>query len=184
MPIFFNFYQNEPPKLDNLEIIHFLNDFKRNPDEGSLIYYIDLPNPTKINLYKRNQRLVFKVMGITGPKRKYVKFYDSYTLRICYETCSKCNDTGADNFHNCTSCIVGKLLHEDNGNCFDQCSIGYYQKENICKKCNENCESCSKESEKDNNNCLTCNKESKYKYLVNVIDLGKNCVEECPEGTI
>ena len=122
-------------------------------------------------------------MGVTGPKRKYVKFYDTYYLKICYETCSKCNDTGADDFHNCTSCIEGKFLHEDNGNCFDKCSIGYYQKENICKKCNENCESCSNESEKDNNNCLTCDKNSKYKYLINIPDLGKNCVEKCPEGT-
>ena len=61
--------------------------------------------------------------------------------------------------------------------------MGYYQKENVCKKCHENCESCSKESEKGNNNCLTCNKESKYKYLVKVPELGNNCVEECPEGT-
>ena len=180
---FYNFYLKDPPDLNNLEILHFSNDFKNNPNDSRLVYYIDLPNPTKVNLYKKNQILSYKVMGITGPKRKYVKFYHSYFLRICYETCSKCEYLGSDDIHNCTSCIKGKLLHEDNGNCFDKCSLGYYQKENTCKKCNENCESCSKESEKDNNNCLTCNKESKYKYLVNVQDLGKNCVEECPEGT-
>ena len=180
---FYNFYLNSPPELNNLEIIHFSNDFKNNSNDSNLIYYIDLPNPTKVNLYKRNQRLAFKIMGITGPKRKYVKFYDTFFLRICYETCLKCNDTGSDDFHNCTSCVEGKLLHEDNGNCLDKCSTGYYQKENVCKKCHENCESCSKESEIGNNNCLTCNKESKYKYLVKVPELGNNCVEECPEGT-
>ena len=56
-------------------------------------------------------------MGITGPKLKYVKFYDTYFLRICYKTCLKWDDIGSDDFHNCTSCVEGKILHEDNGNC-------------------------------------------------------------------
>ena len=35
-----------------------------------------------------------------------------------------------------------------------------------------------------NNNCLSCNKEPKHKHPSNASNLGKNCVEECPEGTI
>jgi len=181
---FFNqFYLNEPPKMDNLEIIHFSNNFKINPDDKRLIYYIDLM-PKKFKIYNKSQKYIYKLMGVTGPKQKYVKFYDSFYLSVCYKTCLRCDDIGNEQNHNCTVCLKGKLFQEDNGNCLDQCLTGYYKEENNCKKCHENCESCSKESENGNNNCLTCNKESKYKYLINIPELGKNCVEECPEGTI
>ena len=56
----------------------------------------------------------------------------------------------------------------------------------IFKKCPENIKedkTFTVTGENENNNCLTCNKTSKYKYLVNIPDLGKNCVEECPKGT-
>ena len=182
--IFFNkFYLNNTLELNNSEIYHFSNDFKINQSETKLKYYLDLPMPTKIDLLKRNQKFIYKLMGITGPKYKYVKFYDRYYLSTCYETCLKCNGTGTNDKHNCRSCIEGKLFQEDNGNCLDECLFGYFKSNKTCKKCHENCESCSKESENGNNNCLTCNKTSKYKYLVNIPDLGKNCVEECPEGT-
>ena len=182
--IFFNkFYLNNTLELNNTEIYHFSNDFKINQSEPKLKYYLDLPMPTKIDLLKRNQKFIYKLMGITGPKYKYVKFYDHYYLSTCYETCLKCNWTGTKDKHNCISCIEGKLFQEDNGNCLDECLFGYFKSNKTCKKCNKNCESCSKESENGNNNCLTCNKTSKYKYLVNIPDLGKNCIEECPEGT-
>jgi len=180
---FSQFYLNTPPIMENLEIIHFSNDFRINPDDERLIYYIDLM-PKKFKFYNKSHKVMYKLMGITGPKQKYVKFYDSFFLSVCYKTCLRCIDIGNEQNHNCTVCLKGKLFQEDNGNCLDQCLTGYYKKENNCKKCHENCESCSKESENGNNNCLTCNKESKYKYLINISELGKNCVEECPEGTI
>ena len=109
---------------------------------------------------------------------------DNDNLTKCYETCSECDDIGTEEEQNCRACLYGKLLQEDKGNCLDHCLIGYYQSGNKCSKCHENCESCSKESENDNNNCLSCNKASKYKYLVNIPELAKNCVEKCPEGTV
>ena len=80
---FFNkFYLNNTLELNNTEIYHFSNEFKINQSEPKLKYYMDLHMPTKIDLYKRNQKFIFKLMGITGPKYKYVKFYDHYYLTI------------------------------------------------------------------------------------------------------
>ena len=121
---FNNFYLNEAPKLDNLEIYNFSYD---NP-----VGYISLPIQKK-NFLNKSQRLVYKLMGITGPKFKYIRFYNSYYYKKCYETCSECIDIGNEQNHNCTSCINGKLFQKDKGNCLDQCPSGYYQTGNICK---------------------------------------------------
>ena len=181
---FYNFYLNNYSKIDNLDLYNFSSiNLKISLFNNSNYYYIDLPNPTKINLYERNKKFSFKLMGITGPKYKYVGFYPSFHLSMCYETCLECKSNGTEDNQNCISCIDGKLFQEDKGNCLDKCNIGYYQKENICKKCNENCKSCSGERENNNNKCLSCNKESKYKYLINHPDFGNNCVEICPNNT-
>ena len=64
------------------------------------------------------------------------------------------------------------------------CYDGYYLEENICKKCSDNCETCSKGPEENgNNNCITCDQNTLNKYLID--DINKHiCVENCPKDTI
>ena len=177
-----DYYFNNIKERDEFQIYHFsksdlLNETKNN----SIVYYIDLPLPKEINLYRKN---LYRLMGITGPKYKYIKMYEPVNYSICYMTCKTCNHNGSSvENQNCTSCMDSNLLVEDSGNCVEKCPLGYYQKEDSCKLCNENCLTCSNEKENDNNNCLTCDRNSTYKYLLNAENFGKNCVEKCPDGT-
>ena len=54
---------------------------------GNTSYYIDLPYPTKVNIYLNN---TYRLMGITGPKYKYIKIYNYINYVLCYDTCSSC----------------------------------------------------------------------------------------------
>ena len=52
---------------------------------------------------------------------------------------------------------------------FDYCYDGYYEDENICKPCSDNCETCTKGPEENGNqNCLKCKTDSIYKYYINI----------------
>ena len=95
-----------------------------------------------------------------------------------------CDYRGDEQRQNCTSCYNDSLLQEDFGNCVNSCSIGYYKEDKFCKKCSDNCETCSNKTENENNYCLSCNRKSKYKYLLNASNYGSNCVESCPKDTV
>lgn len=68
----------------------------------------------------------------------------------------------------------------------DKCEVcydGYYLKEKICKKCSDNCETCSKgPGDNGNQNCIKCNQSSLYKYLIND-EKNRTCVVVCPTNT-
>ena len=105
------------------------------------------------------------------------------------------------------ACKKGFDLFEDN-NCVKSCSNGHYEENEICKKCDKNCETCEHTSNNcttckfgeylditkftcnncsencetcsnGDKNCLTCKKNTDFKYLYN-----NTCLEKCPNGTI
>ena len=183
--VFFNNYYLKKISDTDTEIYNFNNnDLKKNSDEAGYNYYIDLPYPKKFDFKKINQILKIRLMGVTGPKYNYVKIYDSYNAYICYDTCSTCSYIGTKDQQNCNTCIEGKVFVKEKGNCLDKCPRGYYEEDKICKKCYGNCDRRYGKGNKDNNNCLSCDLASNNKYLVNVPELGKNCVSECPEDTV
>ena len=102
----------------------------------------------------------------------------------CDPSCLTCDKGFSDNSPHCTSCPENLLFYNDTKECKNNCSISYYKLDNNCLKCDSNCKSCSKGKENDNNNCLSCDENSKFKYLVDVEGLSKNCVEICPNSTI
>jgi hypothetical protein len=102
----------------------------------------------------------------------------------CDPSCLTCDKGFSDNSSHCTSCPENLLFYNDTKECKNNCSISYYKLDNKCLKCDSNCKSCSKGKENDNNNCLSCDENSKFKYLVDVEGLSKNCVEICPNSTI
>ena len=102
----------------------------------------------------------------------------------CHENCESCFASSQNKIEqNCLSCKSGKYLYENN--CVDNCEDGLYIYNNKeCKKCNEHCKTCEKGEEENNENCLSCDINNGYKYLVDAEGFGKNCVNECPNGTI
>ena len=122
---FFNsFYLNEPPVLDNLEIYHFEEEFKYDSNLTKYKYYLDLPLPTKVDLNKKNQKFMGRLMGITEP-RNFIRFYYSYYKINCYETCLTCNDIGTEDNHNCESCdSQSKYNYLSGKNCVEKCPTG------------------------------------------------------------
>ena len=60
----------------------------------------------------------------------------------CYETCKVCDVMGDKSNQKCTECKEENDLLQE-GNCVENCYEGYYQEEKNCKKCNDNCKSCS-----------------------------------------
>ena len=101
----------------------------------------------------------------------------------CYEKCKDCEEKGDESDQKCTECKEEDDLLQE-GNCVQNCEEGYYQEEKNCKKCNDNCKSCSegqvtKEDDSINQNCKSC-KNDKY-YLINATNYSSNCVETCPE---
>ena len=86
------------------------------------------------------------------------------TAKICYISCSKCNQVGNETNHNCVQCKNKYYFKEnESGNCYSNSTIepNYYLHSNKYKLCNENCLSCNGPS---SNNCLSCN-NSENLYL-------------------
>ena len=85
----------------------------------------------------------------------------------------------------CLSCKnTSQFLYESN--CVNECGDGLYEdKQNKkCEKCNKHCKTCDAGEELNNEHCSSCEINSEYKYLVDATGFSKNCVHECPNGTI
>ena len=78
-------------------------------------------------------------------------------LRKCHENCMQCESIYN---YNCTKCKPGFFLTEDTRSCYENVTVDYYldEKNNIFRKCSENCSQCT---ESLNKNCLVC-KEGYY----------------------
>ena len=75
-----------------------------------------------------------------------------------------------ENFY-LVACKEGFDLFEDN-NCVKSCSNGHYEENQICKKCDINCQTC----ENTSNNCTSC----KFgEYLDKIKFTCNNCSENC-----
>ena len=115
--------------------------------------------------------------------------YDGYILNNkicvqCHDNCELCfAPSNGDTKQNCLSCKDNNTFLYDY-NCLDNCSDGLYEYNKECKKCNGHCKTCEKGEETNNENCLSCDVNSEYKYLIDANGFGKNCVKECPSGTI
>ena len=115
-----------------------------------------------------------------------------YALNINNNTCSRCHNNCEscsspsinDTEQNCLSCNNNLFLYENN--CVEECKDGLYTNEQnkICEKCNEHCKTCDEGGEPNDEHCSSCDINSTYKYLVNATGFPKNCVIECPNGTI
>ena len=95
----------------------------------------------------------------------------------CEGLCETCSETPT----NCTSCKlppagepITKFYY--NNECIDECPPGWLadvdNRDNVCKRCNENCATCSGSDDR----CSTC----KAGYKLNTLD--QTCVLRCPAG--
>ena len=155
---FYNFYLKNQSNTEELQIYYFsLNDVKKNETNT---YYVDFPFPSKLNIFGSNNRLKFKLMGVTGPKYKYIKIYNTIHLNIslCHINCNECKYMGDDNNQNCTSCNItskNKYLVESKqyeSNCVEECP-----KDTILDIDNYKC--IDKKKDNDNNG-------KKYLYII------------------
>ena len=76
------------------------------------------------------------------------------------------------------ACYKGFNYYENN-DCVEKCSKGFFHEKNkhLCKKCFNNCKTCSEGEEENSIKCLSCDKNSNYTFLYN-----NTCIESCPEN--
>nr|DBA28043.1 TPA: hypothetical protein GDO54_008459 [Pyxicephalus adspersus] len=67
---------------------------------------------------------------------------DKKRCKKCYPTCETCLGSRSDQ---CSSCKSGYFLNEETNNCVTSCPDGFYLNDdkNLCKKCSENCKTCT-----------------------------------------
>jgi proprotein convertase subtilisin/kexin type 5 len=107
--------------------------------------------------------------------------YFNTTTLICLDCSSTCNSC-VNIPTNCTTCATNSTypnfffnISSDNGNCFNQCPIGYYSNTStiptlfICALCIDPCITCVSDSQ-----CVTC-ADSYYYYYYNL-----SCLKSCP----
>ncbi|KAL4487968.1 hypothetical protein ABPG72_019920 [Tetrahymena utriculariae] len=94
----------------------------------------------------------------------------AYICQKCHKSCKTCKNPGLNT--SCTSCNNQYLTPQ--GQCMDNCPIGYYQDPSIylCKQCHETCLTCS---DQYSISCLTC---CQGRYFLNGL-----CVTICPSNT-
>ena len=92
---------------------------------------------------------------------------------MCYENCELCRTNSND--ENNQKCVIckDKYVNQD-GNCLDKCSDGYYEtNDRICLKCNDNCNTCQNNSKY----CTSC-KLSNY-FLNEKTHECQECDQNC-----
>jgi hypothetical protein len=101
-------------------------------------------------------------------------YYLDETTNTCIKCNSPCNECSRNS--TCINCISGYYLAEylTNNNCINQCPVGYYPLENICKQCNPLCTSCLSNS----TDCMSCIPGAYYLKDKN------QCLTKCAEGYI
>ena len=105
--------------------------------------------------------------------------------RLCYESCTKCNIGGNNEYHNCVECksdYYFELPINEYKNCYKKCPYYYYHDKNINKYyCTKSLE-CPQEYSKliyEKSECIyKCEEDDEYKY-----EFRKRCYKQCPEYT-
>ncbi|KAG9486783.1 hypothetical protein GDO78_006922 [Eleutherodactylus coqui] len=104
----------------------------------------------------------------SGPKNGLLpgRYWNDYQkeYQSCDDICQTCNTSSTA----CTSCHLGKYLHEED--CIPSCPKGTFSntKDRRCEKCTEDCVMCT-----DINECLKCT----HGYLHD-----GRCYKKCPDG--
>jgi len=100
----------------------------------------------------------------------------------CYETCKECFDYGNSERNNCSTCISGYIIREENpNNCVANCEFYYYYNDYGQYRCTET-DICPAGMYliKDKKKCINdCNKNIPFFY-----QFKGECIEVCPENTI
>lgn len=87
---------------------------------------------------------------------------ESQSYRKCYKSCATCSKLGDDDQHDCITCVSPyKPLSDIPSQCVGSLPSGYFEEENVYKKCHENCLSCFSTGTKEKNNCIECNPDIK-----------------------
>ena len=110
---------------------------------------------------------------------------ESFTYKLCFSTCEKCDKGGNEKEHNCLECKYNFNFEIHFGiykNCYENCSYYHYFDEN------ENISYCTNISEcagiynkllEDKKECVSaCTKDNEYKY-----EFRKKCHRECPSDS-
>jgi len=126
------------------------------------------------------------------PSGFYVNDTNKNTIDKCHERCLTCKNGPKDDNMNCIVCNndKGYYLVENTNNCEEYPLPGYYLEDNIFKKCNKSCATCSAKATFNYQgkvaNCDTCNKdlgfypdEEEPKTCSNDADEGKYFDEDC-----
>lgn len=111
---------------------------------------------------------------------------NSNTCITCHNNCKTCLFSSLnEQDQKCLSCI-NSLHYLYEGNCLSECPEGLFKdtKNKKCIKCNNHCKTCDEEEEQNNEHCSSCDINKVYKYLIDASGFGKNCVNECPNGTV
>jgi len=99
----------------------------------------------------------------------------------CYKTCKECFDYGNSEINNCTKCISGYTIREENpSNCVADCEFYYYYNEFGQYRCTET-DICPGGMYliKDKKKCIKdCSKNIPF-----IFQFKGECIEECPEYT-
>ena len=114
---------------------------------------------------------------MTCTKINFVFFFTAQypsSKGICTPCPSLCKQCNPEDPQKCTSCPVGKFLHEHQCVAADQCPVGTYANSTseACENCPTGCTSCSYASDLK---CLNCSK--------GFVMFKSECLMRCPEGT-
>ena len=107
---------------------------------------------------------------------------DQLRYEPCYETCEKCFDYGNNERNNCTTCISGYIIREENPfNCVLECKYYYYFNEYDKYRCTET-NKCPDNMYliKDKRKCVD-NCKNNFPYIY---QFKNGCVDKCPNNTI
>uniref|UniRef100_A0A6I8SHP8 Proprotein convertase subtilisin/kexin type 5 n=1 Tax=Xenopus tropicalis TaxID=8364 RepID=A0A6I8SHP8_XENTR len=93
---------------------------------------------------------------------------DKKRCKKCFLHCESCVGSRSDQ---CTACKPGYYLNEESNSCIINCPEGFYLNENkvLCRKCNENCKSCTSEQ-----TCTECKPGLSLQ--------GSKCAMSCEDG--
>ena len=94
---------------------------------------------------------------------------DNYSkeCKLCMPSCISCNSE-----KDCLTCNIGYFLVVEKNKCVKKCPNGFFEKNKICEKCSENCDTC----QLTESNCKTCGNNK-------ILDKNLNkCVSQCADG--
>ena len=106
--------------------------------------------------------------NISPPGNNYYFNNTINVFLLCHENCNSCNGSYDEllNNHNCIECKNGYIKMEKTNNCYleNEIPFSYYKSEdNIYKRCDRHCETCSGPSTNDGyHNCISCDIEENY----------------------